>query len=344
MATLTPRFGDRLGRFASRRLDVGAALDRAHEGRRPLLRHPVRTAAWLVVLGVFITLVAPEILGLTRQWSEVEGLGLAALAGAALLQLGALGCLALMHHALLPGAGWRTLVTSQLAGHGLARVTPGGSAAGSVLQHGMLVRAGSPRAHATAALTTGMRLGFAAATILPVIAVLAAVGGGLAPGGVLSTAGIGLVAFGGLAIGGWTVLRPNDRRAAQAFVAVVGRTACDFASLLIILAAIDAHPRPALILLAFCAGQLLAQVPVTPGGMGFVETGMTLVLSLAGVTAGPAALATFTYRLLTYWLVVPAGLAAYLVERWAVRRAPGPTGPGFAGSAAPDGQVQNFGA
>ena len=70
-------------------------------------------------------------------------------------------------------------------------------------------------------------------------------------------------------------------------------------------------------LLAFCGAQVLAQIPVTPGGLGFVEAGLTAMLSLAGVSAGNAVLATLAYRLFSYWLPLPVGLAAY---GWHLRR------------------------
>src|SRR6185436_3846087 len=56
-----------------------------------------------------------------------------------------------------------------------------------------------------------------------------------------------------------------------ALAAGVGRWAFDYASLLAALAAVGATPRPALVLLAFCTAQLLAQIPLTPGGLGVVE-------------------------------------------------------------------------
>jgi len=101
----------------------------------------------------------------------------------------------------------------------------------------------------------------------------------------------------------------------RALLATVARWSFDYASLLAALAAVGAHARPGLVLLAFCAGQLLTQVPVTPGGLGFVETGLTAMLTLAGVSAGAAVLATFAYRLASYWLPMPVGLAAWAVHR-----------------------------
>ena len=68
-------------------------------------------------------------------------------------------------------------------------------------------------------------------------------------------------------------------------------------------------------LLAFCTAQVLAQIPVTPGGLGFVEAGLTATLALAGVGAGAAVLATFAYRLFQYWLPLPLGLVGAAMQR-----------------------------
>jgi uncharacterized protein (TIRG00374 family) len=102
-----------------------------------------------------------------------------------------------------------------------------------------------------------------------------------------------------------------------ALVQTSGRWAFDYATLLAALAAVGSQPRPSLVLLAFCGAQVLAQIPVTPGGLGFVEAGLTAMLSLAGVKAGDAVLATFAYRLFSYWLPLPVGLGAY---GWYLRR------------------------
>jgi uncharacterized protein (TIRG00374 family) len=60
---------------------------------------------------------------------------------------------------------------------------------------------------------------------------------------------------------------------------------------------------------------VLAQIPLTPGGLGFVEAGLTGTLALAGVHGGPAVLASLAYRLASYWLPLPAGLAAWILHR-----------------------------
>jgi uncharacterized protein (TIRG00374 family) len=101
----------------------------------------------------------------------------------------------------------------------------------------------------------------------------------------------------------------------RALLFTVGRWAFDYGSLLAALAAVGSHPRPTVALLAFCVAQILAQIPVTPGGLGFVEAGLTATLALAGVSAGDAALATFAYRLVSFWLPMPVGLVAAIVHR-----------------------------
>jgi uncharacterized protein (TIRG00374 family) len=107
-------------------------------------------------------------------------------------------------------------------------------------------------------------------------------------------------------------LGPNWK---EALAATVGRWAFDYASLLAALAAVGSTPSPALVLLAFCAAQVLAQVPFTPGGLGFVEAGLTALLALAGVGAGDAVLATLAYRLFAYWLQLPLGLVGLAMHR-----------------------------
>jgi uncharacterized protein (TIRG00374 family) len=101
----------------------------------------------------------------------------------------------------------------------------------------------------------------------------------------------------------------------RALAATIGRWAFDYATLLAALAAVGSTPRPSVVLLAFCTAQLLGQVPITPGGIGFVEAGLTATLTLAGVPAGKAVLATFAYRLFSYWLPLPLGLVALALHR-----------------------------
>jgi uncharacterized protein (TIRG00374 family) len=100
-----------------------------------------------------------------------------------------------------------------------------------------------------------------------------------------------------------------------AVVAAAANTGFDYLALLCALRAVGANPRPSLVLLAYTAGELLALIPFTPGGLGFVEAGLVGTLTLAGVPGRDALAATLVYRLAAYWLPIPAGGLAYLLFR-----------------------------
>src|SRR3954469_19508580 len=111
------------------------------------------------------------------------------------------------------------------------------------------------------------------------------------------------------------VRRILGRRWPKALAAAVGRWLLDFLTLQAALEAVGARPRLSLALLAYCAAQLLAQVPITPGGLGVVEAGLTGTLALAGVPAAAAAVATLAYRLASYWPPLPARVGAGIAYR-----------------------------
>jgi uncharacterized protein (TIRG00374 family) len=100
-----------------------------------------------------------------------------------------------------------------------------------------------------------------------------------------------------------------------AVLSAAGTTGFDFLALLCALRAVGAQPRPSLVLIAYAAAGLLALIPLTPGGLGFVEAGLVGLLTLAGISARDALLATLTYRLVSYWLPIPAGGGAYIAFR-----------------------------
>jgi uncharacterized protein (TIRG00374 family) len=100
-----------------------------------------------------------------------------------------------------------------------------------------------------------------------------------------------------------------------ALMAAVGNTGFDYLALLMALRAVGADPRPSLVLLAYAAAELLALIPLTPGGLGFVEAGLVGTLTLAGVSGPGALAATLLYRLVSFWLPIPAGGIAYVLFR-----------------------------
>jgi len=73
------------------------------------------------------------------------------------------------------------------------------------------------------------------------------------------------------------------------------------------------------VLVAFCLANVLAAIPVTPGGLGIIEGVLTPTLVGFGTPAGIAALGVVSWRLVNFWLPIPAGGLAYL----SLRLAPG---------------------
>jgi uncharacterized protein (TIRG00374 family) len=105
------------------------------------------------------------------------------------------------------------------------------------------------------------------------------------------------------------------RRWEGAVLAAAGKSIFDYLALVACLRAVGAEPDPSLVLLAYVAGALLAMLPFTPGGLGFVEAGLVGMLVLAGVGATAAAVATLAYRLVSFWLPIPVGGAGYALFR-----------------------------
>jgi len=63
------------------------------------------------------------------------------------------------------------------------------------------------------------------------------------------------------------------------------------------------------LLLAYVLGQWTASVPLTPGGVGLVESAMTAALVAGGVPGGVAAASVLGWRLVSHWIPIGVGLA-----------------------------------
>jgi uncharacterized protein (TIRG00374 family) len=92
----------------------------------------------------------------------------------------------------------------------------------------------------------------------------------------------------------------------------------DAASLWVFLAAYGTPPGPVELMVAYGLANVLAAIPITPGGLGVVEAVLTATLVGFGMTRGPAILGVITYRLVNFWLPIPVGGLCYVslaVER-----------------------------
>jgi uncharacterized protein (TIRG00374 family) len=100
--------------------------------------------------------------------------------------------------------------------------------------------------------------------------------------------------------------------------------------------AVGVRPRFSLVLLAYGAAAVLGMIPLTPGGLGFVEAGLTAMLVLSGIPSNDALLATLAYRIVSYWLPLPAGVVAHFLFRHRYGRADAAPDPGQPPSVAID--------
>jgi putative heme transporter len=98
----------------------------------------------------------------------------------------------------------------------------------------------------------------------------------------------------------------------------------DIAVLALAFVALHTTPPWTGLLLAYCAGQIAACMPVTPGGIGVMEGSITLALVAFGGSQTITLAAVMLYRLIAYWGCIPAGGLA-----WPALRAtsPAPASP-----------------
>jgi uncharacterized protein (TIRG00374 family) len=86
----------------------------------------------------------------------------------------------------------------------------------------------------------------------------------------------------------------------------------DIASLALVFHAFGQTPRLTALLVGFGVSQLGAAVPLTPGGVGFVEGGMVAAFTALGIALPVATAVVLTYRVLESWLPTLAGLPVLL--------------------------------
>ncbi|NNC93086.1 MAG: flippase-like domain-containing protein, partial [Acidimicrobiia bacterium] len=86
----------------------------------------------------------------------------------------------------------------------------------------------------------------------------------------------------------------------------------DAAALWVFLAAFGHNTRPDGLLVAFALANIVATLPITPGGLGVMELTLAASLSGFGVPSRIALLGVAAWRLVNFWLPLPVGAGAYL--------------------------------
>ena len=90
----------------------------------------------------------------------------------------------------------------------------------------------------------------------------------------------------------------------------------DAASLWVFIAAFHRYVSPIDLLVAYGLANVLAVIPITPGGLGVVEGVLIPTLHGFHVPSKVALLGVLGYRLVNFWLPIPVGGATYVSLRF----------------------------
>ncbi len=86
----------------------------------------------------------------------------------------------------------------------------------------------------------------------------------------------------------------------------------DAASLWCFIAAFGGFANPVGLFAAYGIANVLGAIPVTPGGLGIIDTVTPVLLVGFGLTRSVATLGVLAWRLVNFWLPIPAGAIAYV--------------------------------
>jgi putative heme transporter len=249
----------------------------------------------------------------------------------------------------------------QMSTKALSSIVPGGSAAGSALGFRLMTLSGVDGPSAGFALATAgvssaivLNLLFWSALIVSIpIRGVNELYAGAAVAGVVLLLLAGMLVFGlmegqGLAerILRWLArrLRLNENRAAAGvrhvgvrleelasdrsmLARVAGWSAAnwllDAAALWVFLRAFGATTDVDALLVSFCLANVLAVIPITPGGLGIIDSTLPVALVWFGLTSATAALGVASYRVAQFFFPILLGGALYASLRvgpWSIER------------------------
>jgi uncharacterized protein (TIRG00374 family) len=121
-----------------------------------------------------------------------------------------------------------------------------------------------------------------------------------------------------------TLLIANRRTLWWAFTWATLNWLLDATCLWVFLWSFGSVISPIDLLVAYGLANVLAAIPLTPAGLGVVETVLITSLVGFGVPHSQAILAVLAYRLVNFWLPIPLGGACYASLQW---RRPGEVRP-----------------
>ena len=86
----------------------------------------------------------------------------------------------------------------------------------------------------------------------------------------------------------------------------------DAASLWCFIAAFGGYPNPVGLFAAYGIANVIGAIPLTPGGLGIIDTVTPVLLVSFGLTRSVATLGVLAWRLVNFWLPIPTGALAYV--------------------------------
>jgi uncharacterized protein (TIRG00374 family) len=104
---------------------------------------------------------------------------------------------------------------------------------------------------------------------------------------------------------------PGGRRLAEGMTWALSNWVLDCACLAASFGVVGAPVPWRALLLAYGAGQLAANLPITPGGLGVVEGSLTIALVAFGGQEGVTVAAVLVYRIISFWVSLPVGWIAW---------------------------------
>lgn len=126
-------------------------------------------------------------------------------------------------------------------------------------------------------------------------------------------------------VGRLTAFRLSPRQAVAVLAFSLANWVLDCACLACSFRALDVGIPWKALGLAYGAGQLAVNLPITPGGLGVVEGSLTIALVAFGGSKVATVAVVLLYRILSFWLELPVGWAVWGWLVWRGRRAPVPS-------------------
>jgi uncharacterized membrane protein YbhN (UPF0104 family) len=225
------------------------------------------------------------------------------------------------------------MIRLAMAGNGISNVLPGGSVVAAAWTWRQFRTRGATRSVASWALLVSGAISSIALTVMIIAGT--EIAGDHGPVASLRWVGVAL-AVGGLAAGGLMYAcrgrtaawidgskRLSHLRATLALGevsvwdwAVAGGLSLlnwllDLACLVACTAAIGVHISWPTVVAAYGLSQLLNALPLTPGGVGLIEAGLTALLVAYGMPATAALATVIVYRAVSFWAPTPLGLVLW---------------------------------